>query len=175
MKKWRFNHLYGSLIANIESYESRLLDKYGEFINCREGCSLCCTLESVFPVEAYIISSSLTNSRDPLLPRFTETPGKCVFMKDSSCSIYSLRPVICRTHGYPVFIDKRTDVCPENFIGLRTIGSEYILDLENLNSALASINIIFRGEVKDKFFLQERVAMKDLKNYIVRHRPYKTE
>ena len=169
MKKWRFNHLYSSLIANIESYEARLLDKYGGCISCSKGCSSCCILESVFPVEAYIISSSLIDNSSRELSLFTETPGKCVFLKDSCCSIYSLRPVICRTHGYPVFIDGKTDFCPENFQDLSSIGSEYVIDLENLNNTLASINIIFRGEVRDKFFLQERISMKDLKKYIVRH------
>jgi Fe-S-cluster containining protein len=170
MKKWRFNHLYSTLLANISSYESRLLDKYGEHIKCGKSCSSCCILETVFPVEAYIISSAVIDSDDNDLSLFTETPGRCVFLRDSYCSIYHLRPVICRTHGYPVFIDGETDFCPENFHGISSIGSEYVIDLENLNSTLASINIIFRGEVRDRFFLQERVSMKDLKKYIIRHR-----
>lgn len=172
MKKWRFNHLYSTLVANIESYESRLSDKYGEFINCRKGCSSCCILESVFPVEAYIISSSLADRSEPGEFRFTETPGRCVFLKDDCCSIYSLRPVICRTHGYPVYVEGKADFCPENFKGMSSIGSEYVIDLDNLNSLLASINIIFLGEVKDKFFMRERIPMNELKSYIVKHRPY---
>lgn len=173
MKSWRFNHLYRSLVTNIESYESKLSEKYGGYINCRKGCSSCCILESIFPIEAYIIAASLADNYDPELALFPETPGKCVFLDDSCCSIYPLRPVICRTHGYPVFVDGKADFCPENFQDLSAIGSEYVIDLDNLNNMLASINIIFRGEVKDKFFLQERISLKELKKYIVQHRPYR--
>lgn len=98
---------------------------------------------------------------------FEETPGRCVFLRDGLCSVYSARPVICRTHGYPVLIEGKTDFCPENFNGLKTIESEFILDLDNLNRALASINIIFQGEIDAEFFLKERITLRELKEFIL--------
>jgi len=166
MNEMKSIQLYKSLIEKLDAHEAKLLHKYGEFISCKKGCSECCILESVFPVDAFIIYSAIASgSIDHESLSFQETPGKCVFLKEGLCSIYSARPVICRTHGYPVFVQGKTDFCPENFKNLKTIDSEYILDLENLNKALASINIIFQREIEHELFLKERITLKELKEF----------
>jgi len=159
--------LYKSLIEKLDTHEAKLLQKYGEYVRCTKGCSECCILESVFPVDAYVIYKAITSGEiDSNSLSFDETPGRCVFLKNDLCSIYSARPVICRTHGYPVLVDGKADFCPENFKNLKTIDSEYILDLENLNRALASINIIFQREIEtDEIFLKERITLKELKEF----------
>jgi Fe-S-cluster containining protein len=169
MNEMKSIQLYKSLIEKLDAHEAKLLKKYGGYIRCAEGCSACCILESVFPVDAYIICSAVASGEiktESLC--FDETPGRCVFLKDGLCSIYSARPVICRTHGYPVLAEGKADFCPENFKELKSIDSEYILDLENLNRALASINIIFQREVEeDEIFLKERITLKELKDFIL--------
>jgi len=166
MNEMKSIQLYNSLIEKLDAHEYKLLKKYGEFISCAGGCSACCILESVFPVDAFVIYRAIASGKiDPVSLSFDETPGRCVFLKEGLCSIYSVRPVICRTHGYPVFVEGKADFCPENFKDLKTIDSEYILDLENLNKALASINIIFQRECDDNFFQKERITLKELKDF----------
>lgn len=168
MNEMKSVQLYNSLIEKLDAHEVKLLQKYGEYIICKEGCSGCCILETVFPVDAFMIYKAAVLGEiaaDRL--NFNETGNRCVFLNHGLCSVYSVRPVICRTHGYPVLVDGRADFCPENFSGLNTIDSENILDLENLNRALASINIIFQREYEDEFFLRERITLKDLKEFIL--------
>jgi Fe-S-cluster containining protein len=159
--------LYLRLIEKIDQYEIKLLKKYSSDIACRKGCDSCCILESVFPVEAYVIYESIRSGEGAAVIGFENTPGRCVFLKDGSCSIYNVRPVICRTHGYPVFVGGKVDFCPENFKERNSIDSEYILSLDNLNSALASINLIFSGENCDDFFKRERIPLKELAEFVI--------
>jgi uncharacterized protein len=166
MSELKSIRLYGTLAEKLEVHETKLLQKYGDFIACRKGCSQCCILESIFPVEAYIISTSLKQADCRKLFTFPETQDKCVFLDMGLCSIYSMRPVICRTHGYPVLIDGKADFCPENFKDLASIDSEYILDLENINRVLASVNIMFGKENCGPFFMKDRITMAELKQYI---------
>lgn len=169
MNEMKSIQLYRSLIEKLDAHEEKLLQKYSEFISCEKGCSACCILESVFPVDAFVIYNAVVSGAiDHKSLHFNETPQKCVFLNDGLCSIYSARPVICRTHGYPVLVEGKADFCPENFKDLNSIDSEYILDLENLNKALASINIIFQREIEeDEIFLKERISLKELKDFIL--------
>jgi hypothetical protein len=154
------------LIAKLKAFEAKLLAACGPHIKCSKGCSACCILESVFPVEAWNIYSTIISGgysvRAPGRVR-----GRCVFLSGGECSIYECRPVICRTHGYPVMAEGRVDFCPENFKGLSSIDSGFILDLEPLNRALVSINRMFLDENRDEFFTPERIMLEDLKVRIV--------
>lgn len=161
--------LYNSMIEKLDHHESKLIARYGEHIHCAKGCSSCCILESVFPVDAFMIYSAfLAGMMNAGSLSFDETAGRCVFLNGTVCSVYSARPVICRTHGYPVLIDGKVDFCPENFKAVRSIDSEYILDLENLNKAVATINILFQREIDEEFFLRERISLDELKEYILK-------
>ena len=165
MKEMKSIKLYNSLIEKLKYYEMKLLQRYGASINCKKGCSDCCILESVFSIEAYMIYSHLTDTiiSESYTSHKRET---CVFLNNKICIIYPVRPVICRTHGYPVLIDGKIDMCLKNFKDTKSIDSEYILDLENVNNAIASINIIFLRETNEKFFLKERITLKELKDFI---------
>ena len=168
MKKIKSIKLYNSLIEKLNNYEMKLLQKYGGSINCKKGCSDCCILESVFSIEAYMIYSYLLEAKIiPIVYTSNKKKDKCIFLKDKTCAIYNTRPVICRTHGYPVLIDERIDMCPKNFNDIQSIASEVILDLENVNNVIASINIIFQKEIKENFFLKERITFKELNDFMI--------
>lgn len=159
--------LYRKLIDKINQYEAKLLEKYNSDITCRRGCDTCCILESVFPVEAYIIYDSIRSGDVDPGELKQHVPGRCIFLKEGNCSIYTVRPVICRTHGYPVYVEGKVDFCPENFKERGSIDSEYILNLDNLNSALASINLIFSREISDDFFKRDRIPLKELAEIVI--------
>jgi len=167
MKEMKSIKLYNELIEKLNSYETKLLQRYAGSINCKKGCSDCCMLESVFSIEAYMIYDYAIDAG--IIPEsFTsdKREDNCIFLKDKSCAIYPVRPVICRTHGYPIFTEGRVDICPENFKEISSIDSEYILDLENVNNAIASINIIFQKEIDEEFFESPRISLKELKDSI---------
>jgi Fe-S-cluster containining protein len=174
MKEMKSIALYNSLIEKLEYHEIKLLQRYGNLINCKRGCSACCILESVFPIEAYAIYSSPI-SKEIISKSYTSNESDkiektCVFLKDEICTIYPVRPVICRTHGYPVFVEGKVDMCPENFKDIKSIDSEYILDLKNVNNAIASINIIFKKEIDEKFFGSLRISLKELKDFMLKEK-----
>lgn len=157
--------LYKGLIASLNGYENRLCGKYADYIKCSKGCSSCCILESVFPVEAWNIFLNITG-RPELLMKLNVNAGECVFLKDHACIIYESRPLICRSHGYPIFIDGAVDYCPMNFQDIKSIDSGYILNLEALNKGIASANMLFCKETTIEFFKQERIVLRELCEYI---------
>lgn len=160
--------LYSNLISRIDDFEAKLLAAYAPHIRCAAGCSSCCILESVFPVEACNIYQAVTAGVGAGSVRAAGCEkGKCVFLSDGLCSIYRCRPVICRTHGYPIFTDGRVDFCPENFKGIKSIDSGHILDIGALNRALVTINLMFLKENNDEFFSAERITLADLKKKIL--------
>ena len=157
--------LYKGLIVSLENYEARLYKNYGDYIKCRKGCSSCCILESVFPIEAWNIYLDITGKPE-LLGSLNENSGECVFLKDDACIIYQSRPLICRSHGFPIFVDGKVDFCPMNFQNMNSLDSGYILNLEALNQGLASANMLFLRENSIEFFRQERVVLRELCRYI---------
>lgn len=160
--------LYKQLTGKIDEFESKLLAAYGRHIRCTRGCSSCCILESVFPVEAYNIYATVAGSGGSgSVAASGGESGRCVFLSGGACSIYSCRPVICRTHGYPILAEGNIDFCIENFKEIKNIDSGYILDVEALNRALVSINLIFLRENSDEFFSSGRILLADLKQRIL--------
>ena len=63
---------------------------------------------------------------------------KCVFLKNNKCSIYSLRPKICRDYGVKYYIQ-----CPYN--GMKTIPT----DQEERNRLTEAVQEIFFSKIKE--------------------------
>lgn len=91
---------------------------------CREGCAHCCRLPASATLpEAILLAEKLMEATDWSVRRgemareithqlrlleavdyahnhgaFFKLQVPCVFLKDNRCSVYSIRPVVCRTH-----------------------------------------------------------------------------
>jgi hypothetical protein len=76
---------------------------------CAKGCSNCCHFNvSISELEAdYIAQEAKINLTKDRLPQdFHGQP--CPFLKNNACSIYSVRPFVCRRH---VFLGNSADWC----------------------------------------------------------------
>ncbi|KAK3247884.1 hypothetical protein CYMTET_42631 [Cymbomonas tetramitiformis] len=85
-------------------------------LKCQRGCAGCCIDDlRVLPVEAALIARTklsppvLTSAqappKEPALSDFfvRGDRGRCAFLnQDDACSIYAVRPLVCRVHGLPL-------------------------------------------------------------------------
>lgn len=174
---------YVALIEKVESFLGAVRSKYGNFIKCQPGCSRCCLVDiSIFQVEAEYLRKEYEQLRpaDQNLinkkARHSKSPeGKgeneeCVLLIDGKCALYSHRPIICRTHGYPVYkpsIEKdgcQISACELNFAGFDLIGLDpaFVLNLNLLEATLASINHVFMKAQNLNYHGRPRSFMEDI-------------
>jgi len=114
------------LHATVDELVAPLLDRHRERLQCRGGCSGCCTDGlTVFAVEAEVIR----RHHAALLERGAPGPeGGCAFLDGArACRIYPHRPYVCRTQGLPLRwaeeagdeVVERRAICPLNTDGPR--------------------------------------------------------
>lgn len=160
---------YHGLIQRIDDHIAGLEKKYSDVIACRKGCDSCCRNLSLFPVEAFCLALEFITipdkTRVQVEKRIRNFPDECPLLVDHACVLYHSRPVICRTHGYPITIEKKgqlsVDFCPENFKGIRSFPGESLLSLDQLNLALAAVNRQFVSSIETDPPLPERIDMAD--------------
>lgn len=182
---------YTQLLSKVDAMFLAAKERQVDQFQCMAGCIGCCQAGlSVSNVEGRRISDWLLENltvaakiRDRT--QMLNNPDYCSLLDSAGgCSIYDVRPLICRSHGMPVSMeegpevipgdvndhskyvltsqtDELRDVCPLNFEGvdLASISREDVLSLEKLNVLLSLINIDF-----DKPHAGERVSLETLCN-----------
>ena len=152
---------YRSLLSRVDQHCGKICEEFAEQLSCRAGCSACCQHLTLFPVEAANLVTAveqLPSELRALLAGRIQWPesGTCPLLLDDRCTVYSNRPVICRTHGLPLLADVEgvqiVDCCPENFRGAEALPGSAVLNLESLNCALAAINALFVVNNDDERF-----------------------
>lgn len=84
------------------------------YVACGKGCSSCCKMNvTISQIEANNIAEKLgiktkqlTISHNHNLNEFIGVP--CIFLKEDSCTIYDMRPFVCRKH---IWFDKSAYWC----------------------------------------------------------------
>jgi len=147
-------HNYQELVKKVDEFSARIIKKYGENINCGYGCSDCCQQNlNLLPLEYFFLQKGFSLLPEPMKKivhnRAAQGLGDhtpCLLLDHGACVLYERRPIICRTHGLPLFItegDKeRRDCCPKNFSSycLDLLPQTDFLHLERLNTILITIN-----------------------------------
>lgn len=156
-----------TLQENASGFFDKTILKYASEMKCKEGCSKCCYTDiSIFKVESERIKEWF-NSKDEevkknlkLLWSSQNEPKACTFLYEEKCSIYEVRPVICRTQGVPLFLatENVLDYCPLNFEA-KDPPKEDWLNLERLNTML-SLAAKSAGQ-------EERIRFKKLKTELL--------
>lgn len=168
---------YRNFLDKVDRFYGESAAFYADALTCAKGCSGCCRHFGLFPVEAVHVRLALDDLDQKTvedvvrkaLVRLDDPEGACPLLQEDLCLLYPVRPVICRTHGLPVLVrseeGSRVDVCPLNFTSDIKPDSRYILDLDQLNTTLFSINDLFLkqafdgGDAPERLLLAEALLM----------------
>lgn len=92
----------GNAINNLSSLYSEMSEIYAhvnKFTPCKKGCSHCCYIPvSISELEAELIEKTLKIKRKKFSVHDKTQDIPCPFLKNNSCSIYDVRPFVCRRH-----------------------------------------------------------------------------
>lgn len=145
---------YRAAVSKVDLAVSAASTRAADALACKKGCDACCAAGlSVLPVESFAIQAS------GLAPPAAPKPGMCAFLDASgACSVYAVRPLLCRTHGLPLRAtqDERArgaltilndvSVCALNFTK-RPPRTDEILDADKLLMLLVTVDRRFRARV----------------------------
>ena len=134
--------LFQSLDREIQKFQSK------SGLNCLAGCGRCCENPNVETtvLELLPLAQKLwqEGSAEDWLKKIesVQEKGPCVFYKpdplipgNGRCSVYSLRPLICRLFGFSAKIDKHKD---NVFVTCATIKKLYMKEFESAQHKVQS-------------------------------------
>jgi Fe-S-cluster containining protein len=161
---------YDKLCSYCDSFFSSIRKLHSDDMQCKKGCGACCKLRSVCALEAFVITRHVATQKSRTLPQKKGDLRRhtCAMLKNKGCMIYAARPVICRTHGLAISIDKRKDVdptCALNFStkrDVRTLPKPHVFDSAIVTDNLMRLNMAFclavgHGSLASKRFTMEQV------------------
>jgi len=170
MKK--FFEKYRTIRDQIDTICSKLHTEHKAHTICKKGCSECCMNFNVFPVEFHSILSEIKTNESIKLSQSNEG---CLFLVEHSCTIYEMRPSICRSHGLPILnMDSEGENWELSFCQLNftNVDEEYFT-LENgfqqdvFNSELYLLNRDFIANFKEVAYDEnELIELRELKKYL---------
>jgi Fe-S-cluster containining protein len=144
---------YRDLVSRVDEMCRRIEESLRPEITCTRGCDGCCRHLSLFPVEAMALAEELRKLPPPEVDRIrvraraSLPDGPCPLLEQHCCLLYPARPLICRTHGLPLLVnrgeERRVDHCPLNFRGLSCLPGSAVIDLDRLNETLVAVNLLF--------------------------------
>ncbi|MBU1195594.1 MAG: YkgJ family cysteine cluster protein [Proteobacteria bacterium] len=158
---------YRLLLERLNAHIQKVEAAFSDQIVCKKGCDACCRFLSLFPVEAFSISHAYSqlpeNIKHQINHRLHHHKDACPLLIDHACALYPVRPIICRTHGFPIYIEKNNqvsiDFCPENFKQVITFPEHTLLSIERLNETLIAVNQLFLKSVTPHTHLPDRIPV----------------
>ncbi len=155
-----FFEQYHQLINRIDDEVKKLEKLHTNKMQCKEGCSSCCESFGVMDLEFDYIQNYITEHNIALPPTlFAQRYRKrCRFLINNRCTIYPVRPIICRTHGLPILYRSemgdhyQLSVCKLNFKGMKNgwFKEDNSLMMSPINSELIKLNFEYLKETQNK-------------------------
>lgn len=176
---------YLELCKRVDQFVAGIKARHESEIHCEGGCSSCCIPNiTIWKIEADIVAAAVANfkiSKDDLSDK-----DHCPLLGHNNlCSIYSMRPIVCRLWGVPqlykhaiesragIVIHDRVDInmkgrgiltcCGKNFTernGLETLHDEDIINIDTVLTTLAAINHVYCKEIHAN--PNDRIPLKSL-------------
>lgn len=162
---------YTDLITRVDEHTQRLARVHNDRLACKKGCDECCRHLSLFPVEAFALSRAFSRldaaCRERILGQAGQSDRACPLLVGHACMVYEARPIICRTHGYPLYLEKEgrsmVDFCPKNFKGVKRLDRSDMLDLDRMNILLTAVNNhfirCFEGGLPDRIPMDQALEL----------------
>lgn len=175
---------YTALQTAVQHLSESLDQRLGAHLFCQAGCSGCCQQHlTLNPIETAAVTAAITAlppaqqqhvlAQAQAAHAHPENHPGCPLLQADQCTIYDARPVICRTHGYPIVFQEEDapegelslDVCPLNFQtpgALEALAIEDTLDIDRLNLRLAAINFVYcRDTLTNETLAPQRYSLID--------------
>ncbi len=173
------NHFskYKTLVNEIDRKTAKLEKTHHKHMQCKNGCDLCCIDFSIFPVEYYSILNELKSNAVNPEPAENSESNICSFLVNHSCTIYQYRPIMCRTHGFPLLYandegDYELSACELNFTDFdyEDFTMENTLPQDKYNSKLFILNKQFIADFQQKKFGElDLIPMKQLAREFIKN------
>ena len=167
---------YHQMLARVDALSRGIRDVLASRITCSAGCSSCCTAITLFPVEAAALNAALEalpDARQAAIRRHVAAQAggeRCPLLEDHRCLLYAARPIICRTHGFPIIYaegsERKVDCCPLNLgEAEQPLSGSTIIDLDRLNTLLVAVNALFlsqadAGDLPERLTIAEALKVK---------------
>ena len=161
---------YRRLVARVDRMIDCVRRKYRIHIACRKGCACGCRNLSILPIEGLFISGALQNLPRTMAATIRKRAAvvhfwDCPLLQEGACSLYAFRPIICRTHGYPLLTRYRgrpsIGYCRHNFKNAPSIPADAVIDLDKINDSLRTINASVAGEAGHALKLPDRLSISE--------------
>ena len=159
---------YRDLLARVDQLLDCVQRQYSSQILCHKGCDCGCRNLSVFPIEALFLVNAIQDLPEESGAKIRQRAAlasfwDCPLQENRACSLYTFRPIICRTHGFPLLTHYKGQpsigYCRNNFKDMSVIPDDAIIDLDNINRALRAINSSIVGELAHVMQLPERLSI----------------
>ena len=144
---------YPELAAKVDAFFQRVEQRHGSDLQCHTGCSDCChTRLTVTAIEARAITDEISTwpagRRAALVANSRASDDRCAALDTQGrCMIYSVRPIVCRSHGAPIRLRLPGDslpvvrACFRNFPGgPDKADADCILDQQTLSALVLAVN-----------------------------------
>ena len=161
---------YRRLVARVDRMVHRIRRKYSVHIACHKGCACGCRNLSIWPIEALSLSGALQDLPEPVIAITRKRAAAvsfwdCPLLLGGACSLYAFRPIICRTHGYPLLTHYQGQpsigYCRHNFQNIPSIPADAVIDLDKINGTLRVINASAVGEPDRVLQLPDRLSISE--------------
>jgi hypothetical protein len=159
---------YRKILERLDAWAADSRARHGERMECRRGCDDCCRRHlTLFPVEAEALGRAAAAlpaaGREALAEhlaawdeRYADDPEEapCPLLREGACLLYEARPVLCRTHGFPLLTRPSGDPdsgeegslgwCFRNFRDApdRPVDPRGVLDMDRINRALGAVQAL---------------------------------